>query len=530
MNKQKPRSFSSLSLFQNSKNLAAIDIGTNSFHLIVVSVDRRNGKFKILTREKEIVRLGSGSTDMKVLSESAMNRGIETLKRFKAIADASRAPVRAIATSAVREALNKSEFLRRVRTATSIKIEIASGSEESRLIYLGVLQALPVYDKKVLLVDIGGGSTEFLIGQRRSIFYENSLKLGAMRLTQRFFTLDKITPKAVKECRKFVRGTIHLVSQEVKEHDLDVIVGSSGTIINLANMIRLRRGDDPGAKINNVSFTRGELHEIVEKLISAKDVKQRAKIPGLDMTRADIIAAGALILEQIFQSLDIKRMTVSEFALREGIVLDTIEKQVQRKSFHHLVNIRYRSVLHLAQNFKYEIQHSHHTAHLALRIFDQTKKLHHLGDEEREFLEAAALLHEIGFFISHSQHHRHSYYIIRNSEFMGFTDSEKEIIANVARYHRKSHPKLKHEEFARLSSDDRGVVVKLSALLRIADGLDRTHSSVVKDVTCKVLTKSAFFFLHREKRVPVDLEIWGAERKKDLFEEAFGLRVKFKMR
>lgn len=526
MSKTKPRRVSPA----HSKHLAAVDIGTNSFHLIVVEVDRRNGKFKILTREKEIVRLGSGSTDMKYLSESAMNRGVETLRRFKVIADAARAPVRAIATSAVREALNRDGFLRRVKSATGINIEIASGSEESRLIYLGVLQALPVFNSKILLVDIGGGSTEFLVGQRREIFYENSLKLGAIRLTQRFFTSDKLTPKSVKECRKFIRGTINLVSQEVKKHDMDMVIGSSGTILNIASMIRLRRGDDPAAKMNNVSFSRRELNDIVQKIVKAKDVKQRAKIPGLDVARADIIVAGALILEQIFHELDIRRMTVSEFALREGIVLDTIEKQLQRKSFHHLSNIRYRSVLHLAQNFKYEMQHSHHTAHLALRIFDQTRKLHKLNDAEREFLEAAALLHEIGFFISHSQHHRHSYYIIKNSGLMGFTDNEKEIIANIARYHRKSHPKLKHEEFAVLNADDRGVVAKLSAILRIADGLDRTHASVVKDVTCRVTGRSAWFMLHRRNRAPVELELWGAERKKELFEEIFGVRVRFKAR
>ncbi len=514
-----------------SKNLAAIDIGTNSFHLIVVDVDKRNRKFKILTREKEIVRLGSGSTDMKHLSENAMNRGIEALKRFKAIADAARAPVRAIATSAVREALNQSEFLRRVKSATGIKIEIASGSEESRLIYLGVLQALPVFNRKILLMDIGGGSTEFLIGRQREIFYENSLKLGAIRLTQRFFTSEKLTPKSVKQCRKFVWGTINLVSREIKKHDYDMAIGSSGTILNIASMIRLMRGEPAAIKTNNFSFSRRELNKIVEKLTKAKDVKQRAKIPGLDVSRADIIVAGALILEQIFEELNIKRMTVSEFALREGIILDTIEKQYKRKNFHPLNDIRYRSVLHLAENFKYEMQHSHHTAHLALRIFDQTRKLHKLGDAEREFLEAAALLHEIGFFISHSQHHRHSYYIVRNSELMGFTDNEKEIIANIARYHRKSHPKLKHEEFGRLTPEDQSVVQKLSAILRVADGLDRTHSSVVKDVTCKASGKNAAFILHREhKRTPVDLEIWGAERKKELFEEVFGVRVKFKAR
>lgn len=511
------------------KRIAAIDIGTNSFHLIIAEANVSTGRFKTLTREKEIVRLGSGSSDMKYLSENAMARGIETLKRFKRMADAARAPIRAAATSAVREALNQDEFRRRVKEETDIKIEIVSGMEEARLIYLGVLQALPVFGKQILLIDIGGGSTEFLIGKQRKISYDNSLKIGAVRLTHRYFTSKNLERKSVKQCRQYISGLMNPVSRAVRELDLETVVGTSGTILNIANMIQCEREEDPPIRLNNFSFSRDELDSIAEKVIRAKDAKQRSKIDGLDPNRTDIIVAGVLILQQVFKEFKIKEMTVSEFALREGLILDTIEKAHKRSNGHPLDDIRYNSVLHLAENFGYEKQHSQHVALLSMRIFDQTKKLHVLGKREREYLEAAAILHEIGLFVSHVQHHWHSYYLIRNGELLGFTENEKAIIANVARYHRKSHPKYKHEGYQNLSAEDQEVVTKLASILRIADGLDRTHASLITDVLCKLSKKAAVLKLRREPRSHVELEIWGADRKKDLFESTFDLIVRFEL-
>jgi exopolyphosphatase/guanosine-5'-triphosphate,3'-diphosphate pyrophosphatase len=510
------------------RHLAAVDIGTNSFHLVVVEVEKKTGKFKILDREKEIVRLGSGAKDMKVLSDDAMNRGIQTLIRFKGIADASGAPIRAVATSAVREAVNQSEFLRRAKSEAGISIGVISGIEEARLIYLGVLQALPVFNKVILCIDIGGGSTEFLLGQKRRVLYANSLKLGAIRLTQRFFPEGKVNSKALKECRKFVAGMLNPVVREIQKHDYETVIGSSGTILSIARMVQQLREGEPPAKMNNVSFTFEELEEVVETLLESETTEERRNLPGLDPARADIIVAGALILEQIFLELGVRSMTVSEFALREGIVLETIEKSSSVPSARHLNDLRYTSILSLAEHFQYEKEHSHHVARIALRLFDQTKRFHALGPREREFLAAAAILHEIGFFISHAMHHRHSYYLIRNAELFGFTDNEKEIIANIARYHRKSHPKPKHEGYGKLAQVDQEIIRKLAGILRIADGLDRTHSSAVRDLTCRRSGDRLTISLHHAKRSSLDLEIWGAERKKNLFEEAYELEVEFK--
>lgn len=514
---------------QRSKNhfLAAIDIGTNSFHMVIVKFEAGKTSFKVIDRVKESVRLGSGSTDMKYLSQSAINRGIETLRRFKQMADAYSAPVRAIATSAVREALNQNEFIRRVKAELEIKVEVASGFEEARLIYLGIVQALPVHNTAIMMMDIGGGSTEFLVGKKREIYYDNSLKLGAIRLTQKFFPDQEVTDKKLKQCREYVSGSLLPVIREVKKQKYALAVGSSGTIMSIAKIIRLRRGDLSDSSMNGFVFTAKELFAVVEELCSAGTVKQRLKIPGLDPARADIIIGGAVILEQSFRALKLKQMTVSEFALREGIILDTIEKQYRGKDFRAFDNIRYTSVMQLAEAFKYEKEHSHHVAALAVRIFDVTQPLHRLGRIERDFLEAAAILHEIGIFISHSNHHRHSQYLIRNSELLGYTDNEKEIIANVARYHRKSHPKPKHETFALLSPEDQQLVQKLSGILRIADGLDRTHAGAVHDIAIRRTGKRVQFRIRSGRGKNVEMDLWGAERKKELFEEMFNVQVQF---
>jgi exopolyphosphatase / guanosine-5'-triphosphate,3'-diphosphate pyrophosphatase len=508
--------------------LASIDIGTNSFHLLIGEADTNTGKFTILGRERELVRLGSGSTDMKYLLEDAMVRGIEVLKRFKGMADSAGARTRAVATSAVREALNQSEFIRRVRETTGIKIEVASGVEEARYIYLGILQALPVFNKRVLLIDIGGGSTEFLIGHQREIIYDISLKLGAIRMTQRFFEGGETDSKSVKACREFISHYMSPVTRECSRYNFEIAVGSSGTISNIVNIINFSRGGNSETKLNNFSFTDKELFDAVDVITDAKSVKQKQKIPGLDSDRADIITAGALILEQIFKELKIREMTYSEYALREGILLDTIEKEYITSGSEHLHDIRYKSIMHVAENFRFDRTHSMQVTDLALKIFDQLKTVHKLDVLEREYLEAAGILHEVGLFVSHSQHHRHSYYLIRNSEMLGFTENEKEIIANVARYHRKSSPKAKHPEFAKLSNEDQLIVKKLSAILRIADGLDRSHSSLVKDVSCKTEGDEVLFRLTGQApETDLELDLWGAENKKSLFEDTFEHKAKF---
>ncbi len=508
------------------ESLAAVDIGTNSIHLVVVRIKESN-RFEILAQEKEVVRLGSGSKDMKYMKDDAMERGIAALRRFKQIADISKAEVKAVATSAVREALNKDVFIQRAREEAGVDIEVISGFEEARLIYLGVMQSLPVFERKVLLVDIGGGSTEFLVGRSGEMLEVNSLKLGAIRLTDNFFKEEPVDSKALNRCRNYVKAYLNPVARQVSRIGYEVAVGSSGTILNIAQMIQVLRGESSSRLMSNFVFSRTELDEIVRILSKADTLKKRQKIDGLDPQRADIILGGLIILEQVFEEMRIESMTVSTFALREGVILDILQKQ-RGASLHHLTDIRYKGVIHLAESCHYEKEHSEQVARLALQFFDQLRELYRLPDACREYLEAASLLHDIGFFISHAQHHRHTYYIIRNSEYLtGFTSHEIELIAQIARYHRKSAPKLKHEEFARLSPGDQDIVQKLSAFLRLASGLDRTHANLVRSIRCELIGRSLAVYLEAASDKVPQLEAFTAESRKDFFEEVFGVSLSF---
>jgi len=507
------------------RRFAAIDVGTNSIHMVVVSVDPQTGGFNILAREKDRVRLGEGSGDMKTLSVPAMERGVAAMKRFGTIAERFGAPVTAVATSAVREAANRDLFIRRIARETGIRLAIVSGLEEARLIYLGVLQALPVINRQILLVDLGGGSTEFLAGKRRRVLYDNSLKIGAIRITERFFPGGVVSRRSLRECREYLRGLLTPVRRDLKKFRFETTVGTSGTLINMANIVRCGGGDPPLASYNSYTIDARDLLDAAGQILGTPKPAGRLRIPGLDPTRNDIIAGGAVIIEQVVRELKIPSVTVSEFALREGIIRDVAERSVFHTGTPGLHDIRLASVRHLAKKLQNERDHAEHVAYLALSLFDQTASLHRGDRRDRELLEAAAILHEVGLFISHEKHHQHSYYLIRNAELLGFTEDEKEIIANVARYHRKSHPRLKHEAFGLLAEGSRKTVRTLSAILRIADGLDRTHRRAVKGVRVRVTRNAVTIRATVKRGGDVELEIWGANQKKELFETEFGRKV-----
>lgn len=509
-----------------SNALAAIDIGTNSFHLVVVKVKDAT-RFEIITQEKEVVRLGSGSKDMKYLSNDAVDRGIQALNRFRQISEISQAEIKAVATSAVREALNRDTFLQRAKSEAGIEVEVISGFEEARLIYLGVMQTLPIFEKKVLLIDIGGGSTEFLIGKAGEVIEANSLKLGSIRMTDRFFKEDPLDPKSVNKCREYIKAFIYPMARQLRKRGFEMAVGSSGTVLNIAQMIQILRKQEPTRYLSNFVFTRSELAEVVKMLTKADTLKKRQKIEGLDPKRADIILGGAIILEQAFEEMRIEEMTVSGFALREGVILDALQKS-RGANLRQLTDIRYKGVLHLAESCHYEKDHADQVTKLALQLFDQLRDKHKLEDINGEYLQAAGILHNVGFFVSHAQHHRHSYYIIRNSEYLtGFTNREIELIAQVARYHRKSAPKAKHEEFARLNPEDQMIVKKLASVLRIAEGLDRTYSNVVESLRCSLSDSMLQIHLETVNGILPSLEIYTADTRKGLFEEVFGVTVEF---
>jgi exopolyphosphatase/guanosine-5'-triphosphate,3'-diphosphate pyrophosphatase len=502
---------------------AAIDIGTNSIHIVIARIGP-GGRFDVLTREKESVRLGHGSGDMNRLEPDAIDRGIATLGRFRHLADSFDAAIRAVATSAVREAENRDEFLRRARDEAGVDVEVISGVEEARLIHLGVLQAVPVFDRQHLTVDIGGGSTEFVVAKADDVHVARSVKLGAIRLTDRFFAAGVVRPRQVRECRSYIDSYLAPLAHEIEPWGFDVAVGSSGTINAIAAMVEHARGRDASRGVNNVAFSRAELADVVEALVAARTPEERLHaVPGLDSRRADIIVGGAILLEEIFATLGIQSMTVSEYALREGALLD-LALQQHEDTFHHLSDIRRQGVQRVIELFERDRPHVEHSTDLALQLFDSIRPLHGLGTEERDLLEAGGFLHNVGLFISHSAHHKHSYYVIRNSDqLVGFTDHEVEIMALVARYHRKSTPSPRHSEYAALAERDRRVVALLAGMLRVGIALDRTHSHVVTDLTCVVHDGTIATTVHLRPGADATLELYTAEQRKDLLEATLGL-------
>lgn len=509
-----------------NKTLAAIDIGTNSFHLAIASVNDK-GIIKVLTKDKEVVRLGKSSTDMKYISLDAMERAITVLKRFKITCDSFNAEIRAVATSATREALNKDEFINEAFRRTGISIEVISGYEEARLIYLGVLQALDVYNKKILLIDIGGGSTEFLTGEKGNVKFSNSIKLGAVRLTEKFFSDGKYTKENIGNARLHVRSIINPIVRSLKKENYDLVVGTSGTITDLGSIIYCKSATEDVSlfNFNNYKYSDAELNYAVKTILSFDNAAAIKKIEGLDSDRADIITAGAIILEQIFKEVNIKQITLSSYALREGILFDTIDKEHNTLQSEDMKNVRYRSVINLGRHCGFDEAHCRKILQLSLPIYNALRDKFGLTDQDLDLLEASIYLHDIGHSISHSQHHRHSYYLIKNSELLGFNNEEIEIIANIARYHRKSHPKTKHIEFNKLSPANKSKVKMLSGILRIADGLDRGHSSAIDSINVTVQDKNFHVKVTpREGKDPA-LELWGANMRKELFEEAFGYNI-----
>lgn len=502
---------------------AAIDIGTNSIHMIVARAEL-DGGFEIVTTEKEMVRLGRGSDGTKALTRDSMDRTLAALERMVGVSRSlGAADIAVVATSAVREGANRQEFCDEAEALIGVEIDVISGVEEARLIHLGVLQALPVFDRRRLVVDIGGGSTEFVIGEKAETIEARSMRLGAIRLTQRFFPEGVATPEAVDECRQFIRSALAPMAYELSGHQPETAIGCSGTIETLAEMVAARRGERP-RQMNGFSFSAKELDKVVRSLVGTT-AEDRRELAGLEEKRVDIILGGAFLLAEIFSALGIEEFTVSEYALREGVLFDRLGG-TSRPGLDRLADLRRSNVERLARQLDTDPEHAFATARLAVQLFDRTTSLHGLGPEERELLWSAAAVHNVGLFISHSSHHKHSYYVVRNSEHLtGFTEHEVELMALVARYHRKSHPSSKHAEYSALGSDDQRIVRILAGMLRIAIGLNRRHSGAVQSLRVHLDPDQELAIEPVAEDDDLEVELYAARARAALLSKALGVKV-----
>jgi exopolyphosphatase/guanosine-5'-triphosphate,3'-diphosphate pyrophosphatase len=505
--------------------LAAIDIGTNSLHIIVVRV-RPDLSFEVIDREKEMVRLGAGGLGGRALTAEAMHAALQVLSKFKRLAESHRVEqIIAVATSATREAENGGEFLRAITDTTGVRAQVISGTEEARLIHRAAVYGVGVPGEKAVVVDIGGGSVEITVGTGAAADMVRSLKLGVIRLTERFVQTDPLSPRDQRKLIHQIDLEAGKYLAQIARGGFDRVIGTSGTILSLGAVVLASRGFPPDAPLRNRRISAKQIRRAT-RLIVSRTLQERLRIPGLEPRRADIAVAGALLLDAIIRRLDADEITLCDLSLREGLILDYIARH--RKEIaqaERFPDVRRRSVFELAERCNYWPEHAQQVARLALTLFDQTRGIHGLTDREREWLEYASLLHDIGVHISYQRHHKHSSYLITNGDLRGFEPDEIDTIALIARYHRQARPTRRHAAFAAFGRRRRRAIRTLAAILRLAESLDRSHSQPITGLALHDRGDDALLQLRTSG--DGELELWASVRHAAAFERLIGkpLRV-----
>jgi exopolyphosphatase/guanosine-5'-triphosphate,3'-diphosphate pyrophosphatase len=488
-------------------HIAAIDIGTNSLHMIVCRV-RPDLSFEVIDREKDMVRLGAGGLDGRRLAESSVTAAVLTLSKFMRLAASHGVDeIIATATSAVREAENGAEFVETVARDLGLHVRVISGLEEARLIHMAAAYAVDIGKRSAIVIDIGGGSTEITVGTAERMALGRSFKLGVIRLTERFGRTDPLSSRDERRLVRHIRKVTGSYLGQLARRHVPRVIGTSGTMLAVGALADGRRaGDD----IRNVRVSAKAIHRLRKRLTS-QSLEQRLRIPNLDPRRADLVPTGVVLVDTLLQDLEAETLTLCDFALREGLVLDYIARNAAHiRSVERYPDVRRRSVIELAERYSYYPAHAQQVARLSLALFDGTKRHHGLGPREREWLEYAALLHDVGTHIGYERHHKHSYYLIRHGGLRGFEPDEVETIALVARYHRQGTPKKSHAEFRRLTPARRHAVRILSACVRLAEGLDRSHAQVVKHLRLSV--RNGELTVKLTTSTDAELEVWAAAR------------------
>jgi exopolyphosphatase/guanosine-5'-triphosphate,3'-diphosphate pyrophosphatase len=501
--------------------IAAIDIGTNSIRCIIAEASK-DGKFKILDDEKATVRLGEKLAMTGVISDEASKRAVEAIQRFhKLVTGLNVEAVEAVATSAVRTATNGKELIASLSEELGHEIRIISGEEEAELTASSALSNFDMYGKRYAMVDIGGGSVEIVTAYGNHVEEVYSIELGAVVMTDRFLKNDPITENELRKLRRYIRESLKRTFTG-KKLSVDSLIGSGGTLTALGCMAMQMRKDNY-VSIHGSEVLHAEVVHLLAMLIQ-RDLKGRRTIPGLNQDRADIIVAGVVVIDEIMRFFDANRVLVNERGIREGLLIRAM-KRLGLTAGSSMPPTWRDSIKEFAVSCHVDEQHATHVAGMALSIYDALALPFGLQKPEKKLLEAAAILHDCGYFISYGSHHKHSYHLIRHSELFGFTPRERELIAQIARYHRKSIPKRKHDAFQSLKEKDQVIVARLGGILRLADGLDRRRNGLVQEVSC--LFGGTTITINLTATEDVSVEIFGANAKKDLFEKAFGSSVVF---
>jgi exopolyphosphatase / guanosine-5'-triphosphate,3'-diphosphate pyrophosphatase len=416
----------------------------------------------------------------------------------------------AAATSAIREADNGGDFIADVARRTGIEIRVISGTEEARLIHLAAVYGVHMGGSPAVVIDIGGGSIEVTHGTGSHLSSARSFKLGVIRLTERFVRTDPLAPRDERRLVKHINKEIGSHLDTIAEKRFDRVIGTSGTILSLGALALSEEGAVGDEALRNRRVSSRAIHRL-RKRLTGSDLEARLHLDGLDPRRADIAVAGSVLLDSVLRRLGPEDITLCDLALREGLVLDYIHRNTATiRKIERYPDVRRRSVVELGERCGYAAAHARHVSQLALSLFDQTRAVHKLADREREWLEYAALLHDAGVHISYERHHRHSYYLIKNGELRGFDPQEIEIIALLARYHRQAAPKKAHDGYGGLKGGVRKTVRTLAAMLRLAEGLDRSHAQVVTAVD--VVPRGNAYLIRLRASGDAELELWAAHR------------------
>jgi exopolyphosphatase / guanosine-5'-triphosphate,3'-diphosphate pyrophosphatase len=496
--------------------LAAIDVGSNAMRLLVGTVDQSQHVTPV-ENLRESVRLGQDVFINGVITEATIQRATEAFRRFRETIDRHGARwTKAVGTSALRDAVNGELFLDRIQQAADVEVEVISGEEEARLIHLAVSEKVNLKNKLALLVDIGGGSTEITLVSGGSILSTESYKMGTVRLLQELGNDASGENELTQLVQEYVDATQRRIRREIGTRAIDMCVGTGGNIDTLAELRRDMLGKD-----RDTVLEAADLAQILKKLKQLK-YAERVEQLGLRPDRADVIVPAAIIIQKIMQIAGVKELVTPGVGLKDGVMVDMVQelygdaRAVRRDQV-------IASAIEIGRKYQFDEAHAGIVSRFALQLFDHTRNIHNLGLEYRLLLEVAALLHDVGTFVSAGDHHKHSQYLIMATPVIGLTKSQMAIVGNVARYHRKSMPKPQHEAYRVLSSKERVVVTKLAALLRLADALDNEHGSKVTHVDVEYRKPRLILSLFGEGDLL--LEKWAIMKKAQLFEEVFNVKV-----
>lgn len=497
---------------------AAVDIGSNSVRLKIARLSGR--RLHPVHEDREVTRLGEQVFKSGFLSPEAMAETVKVLRRFhRATQRFGADPVRVVATSALRDARNSRAFLEWVRSATGWRVEIISGLEEARLIHLGLVSSTRMNASPALMIDLGGGSCELTISNKGHIQGTVSLPLGAVRLTDEFLHHDPPRKGELKRLRALVGREVARIADRIIKAHVKVVIATSGTAAALAAVASHLA---PSFSREQTAVSRAAMKRIAKR-ICRLSIEERRKIEGIGPRRAEIIAAGALVYAELLERCQLRGFRYSPLGLRDGLLAQmAAEYDRSTRSGKQIESERWDSITNAVDHYRVEMHHAMQVRDAAMHLFTALKSVHRLPPEYREWLSAAAMLYEVGDYVNRSGRHRHAYYIISNSEIMGYTPQQRRIIAAIARYLGKSRPTPTDPAMKVLTPADQDHVRKASLLLRLARSLNLGRSAAVQKAQVQVRNGSVQLKLLPRQKMGVDLELWAIEKDRSYFREVFG--------